>query len=59
MLDLKYVVDNIDAVYAKLSQRNGDFSYIYELVDLSNKKSSLLLNQKKLYVMKRLKKLVN
>jgi seryl-tRNA synthetase len=42
MLDLKYVVDNIDAVYAKLSQRNGDFSYIYELVDLSNKRKEII-----------------
>lgn len=42
MLDLKYVVDNIDAVYAKLSQRNGDFSYLYELVDLSNKRKEII-----------------
>jgi seryl-tRNA synthetase len=29
-------------VYAKLSQRNGDFSYLYELVDLSNKRKEII-----------------
>lgn len=42
MLDLKYVVENMDEVYQKLSQRNGDFSYLFELVDLSNKRKDMI-----------------
>jgi seryl-tRNA synthetase len=42
MLDLKFVVENIDEVIKKLSQRNGDFSYLYELVELSNKRKDII-----------------
>ncbi|MDY0294393.1 MAG: serine--tRNA ligase [Acholeplasmataceae bacterium] len=42
MLDLKFVVENIDEVIKKLSQRNGDFGYLYELVELSNKRKDII-----------------
>lgn len=38
MLDLKYIVDNIDEVIERLNTRNGDFSYLNELVKLSNER---------------------
>ncbi len=44
MLDLKFVVENIDLVYEKLSQRNGDFSYLYDLVDLSEERKRLIMD---------------
>lgn len=44
MLDLKYVVENIDEVVQRLSQRNGDFQYLYELVDLYNRRKEVILD---------------
>ena len=42
MLDLKYVVENVDEVYQKLSNRNGDFSYLYDLVKKSEERKELI-----------------
>lgn len=42
MLDLKYVTENIEEVIKRLSKRNGDFSYLYELVDLQNQRKQLI-----------------
>lgn len=42
MLDLKYIVDNIDEVIERLNTRNGDFSYLYELVKLSNERRDVI-----------------
>lgn len=44
MLDLRFVVENIDEVVQKLSNRNGDFKYLYELVDLSNRRKDIILS---------------
>jgi seryl-tRNA synthetase len=42
MLDLKYVTEHIDEVVKKLSQRNGDFSYLYELVTLQDQRKEII-----------------
>lgn len=42
MLDLKYIVDNIDEVIERLNTRNGDFSYLNELVKLSNERRDVI-----------------
>lgn len=42
MLDLKYVVENIDLVINKLNTRNDDFSYLRELVLLSEERKELI-----------------
>jgi seryl-tRNA synthetase len=42
MLDLKYVTEHIDNVVKKLSQRNGDFSYLYELVTLQDQRREFI-----------------
>lgn len=42
MLDLKYVIENIDEVVKRLSNRNGDFSYLYELVKLQDQRKQLI-----------------
>lgn len=44
MLDLKYVTENIDEVYRRLSTRNGDFSYVYDLVKLQEQRKSIILD---------------
>ncbi len=44
MLDLRFVVENIDLVVQKLSKRNGDFTYLYEVVELSNKRKDIILS---------------
>ena len=43
MLDLKYVVENIEDVVKALSNRNGDFSYLYELVRLQDKRKAFIV----------------
>ena len=43
MLDLEYVVKNIDEVVKKLNTRNDDFSYLKELVSLSKERKELIL----------------
>lgn len=42
MLDLKYVTENIEEVIKKLSNRNGDFSYLRELIDLQEQRRKLI-----------------
>ncbi|MDY0277352.1 MAG: serine--tRNA ligase [Acholeplasma sp.] len=42
MLDLKFVVENIDEVIKRLETRNADFSYLRELVNLSEERRKLL-----------------
>lgn len=44
MLDLKYVVENIDDVVKRLSTRNGDFTYLYEIKDLYNRRKTIILD---------------
>lgn len=44
MLDLRYVVENIDEVVKRLSSRNADFSYLYELVDLYQLRKTIILD---------------
>lgn len=42
MLDLKYVVDNIEEVIEKLNTRNDDFSYLRELVVLYEQRKTVI-----------------
>ncbi len=42
MLDLKYIRENTDKVVELLSRRNGDFTYIYELVEDDKKRRDLI-----------------
>ena len=44
MLDLKFVTENIEEVIQKLSNRNGDFSYLYELVKFQEKRKQLIVD---------------
>lgn len=44
MLDLKYVTEHIEEVYKRLSTRNGDFSYIFDLVKLQEQRKSIILD---------------
>ncbi len=42
MLDLKFVTENIEKVIKKLSNRDGDFSYLTELIDLQEHRKSFI-----------------
>ena len=44
MLDLKYVTENIDEVVKKLSNRNGDYSYLYELVNMQEERRQIIMD---------------
>jgi len=44
MLDLRFVVENIDDVVKRLSNRNGDFTYLYEIRDLYNRRKAIILD---------------
>jgi seryl-tRNA synthetase len=44
MLDLRFVVENIDDVVKRLSNRNGDFTYLYEIRDLYNRRKTIILD---------------
>jgi seryl-tRNA synthetase len=44
MLDLKFITENIEEVIQKLSNRNGDFSYLYELVKFQEKRKQLIVD---------------
>ncbi len=44
MLELKYVIENIDEVVEKLSNRNGDFTYLYDLVKIQDKRKQVILD---------------
>lgn len=48
MLDLRYVVENLDDVVKKLNQRGEDYSYLYELKDLYEERSSLMKEAERL-----------
>mgnify|MGYP001497753361 CR=1 FL=1 len=42
MLDLRYVIENIDEVIKKLNTRGGDHSYLKELITLNNERRELI-----------------
>jgi seryl-tRNA synthetase len=44
MLDLKFVTENIDDVVKRLSKRQGDFTYLYALVDLQEKRKQIIVD---------------
>jgi seryl-tRNA synthetase len=44
MLDLKFVVENIDDVVKRLSNRNGDFTYLYNLVKLQDERKQVIMD---------------
>ena len=44
MLELKYVVENMDDVIKKLETRQGDFSYLRELIVLQDKRKQVILD---------------
>jgi seryl-tRNA synthetase len=44
MLDLKFVTDNIQEVYKRLSTRHGDFSYIFNLVKRQEERKAIILD---------------
>jgi seryl-tRNA synthetase len=44
MLDLKFVSDNIDEVIKQLSNRNGDYTYLYQLVKFQEKRKQLIID---------------
>ena len=43
MLDVKYVIDNLDSVIERLSTRTGDFSYLRELPVLDSKRKECIV----------------
>jgi len=44
MLELKYVVENMDDVIKKLETRQGDFSYLRELIVLQDQRKQVILD---------------
>ena len=44
MLDLKYVIENMEEVVKKLSTRNGDYSFVKALVDLAEKRRVIIMD---------------
>ncbi|MBE0700350.1 MAG: serine--tRNA ligase, partial [Acholeplasmataceae bacterium] len=42
MLDLKWVIENIEEVVQKLSKRQGDFGYLYKLVPLQEVRKEII-----------------
>ena len=44
MLDLKFVVENIDDVVKRLSNRNGDFTYLYNLAKLQDERKQVIMD---------------
>ena len=48
MLDQKYVIENIDQVIKRLNDRQDDFSYLKQLVDLSDQRKKLIAKFEKL-----------
>lgn len=47
MLDLKYVIDNLDEVIKKLNTRNADFSYLKNLEKLYEDRRSIIMDVEK------------
>ncbi|AHF57145.1 serine--tRNA ligase [Spiroplasma eriocheiris] len=48
MLDQKYVIENIEQVIKRLNDRQDDFSYLKQLVDLSDQRKKLITESEKL-----------
>ena len=48
MLDVKYVIDNLDEVIERLSTRTGDFSYLRELPELDSKRKQCIMKSEAL-----------
>lgn len=44
MLDLKYIVENIDTIIKKLNKRGQDFSSLKELVSLAETRKNIILD---------------
>lgn len=44
MLDLKYIIDNMEDVIERLSTRNTDFRYLKELEDLAEKRKVIIMD---------------
>lgn len=44
MLDLKFVTENIEEVVKRLSTRQGDFTYLYELVKLQEQRKNIIVD---------------
>lgn len=42
MLDIKYVIDHLEEVIENLNKRNGDYSYLRQLPELSKRRSELI-----------------
>ncbi len=42
MLDLKYVTENMEEVLKRLSNRNGDYSYLHELINFQDQRKQLI-----------------
>ena len=43
MLDVKYVIDNLEEVIQRLNTRTGDYSYLRELPTLDEKRKDLIM----------------
>ena len=43
MLDIKYVLENMDQVILKLQQRTGDYSYLRDLTSLDSKRKECII----------------
>ena len=43
MLDIKYVLENMDQVILKLQQRTGDYSYLRDLISLDSKRKECII----------------
>ena len=48
MLDVKYVIDNLDEVIERLSTRTGDFSYLRELPELDSRRKQCIMKSEAL-----------
>ena len=44
MLDLRFVIENMDEVVKRLSNRNGDFTYLFELVKIQDRRKQVILD---------------
>ena len=43
MLDIKYVLENMDQVILKLQQRTGDYSYLRDLISIDSKRKECII----------------
>jgi len=44
MLDLRFVTENIDEVIKKLSNRKGDYTYLYDLIKLQDERRKIIMD---------------